>query len=174
MKKLQHLVPMTALALTLALSSNKAAAQPGMGGPMGDPKQMAQMQVDGLRDSLAVTNDDEWKVISPRLLKVVQIKSEIFTADMMRMMAPMMARMGGDGRMGGGANPFGGRPDPSADALQKTLDGNAPGAEVKAALARFRDSKKQKQAELTKAQDALKEVLNNRQEAVLALAGYLE
>jgi len=91
---------------------------------------------------------------------------------MMRMMAPMMARMGGG--MRGGANPFGGQPDPSADALQKALDGNAPGAAVKPALAKFRESRKQKQAELAKAQDALKELLSLRQEATLVMAGYLE
>ena len=86
------------------------------------------------------------------------------------MMAPMMARMGG----AGGPSPFGGLRDPTADTLQTTLDDKAPAAQVKEALARFRDAKKQKQAELTKSRDTLKELLPTRQEAALAMAGILE
>jgi len=187
MKKLQSLLTLTTLALAFALSSHKAAAQPGMGGMggmggrggfgamMGDPAQRAQSQVDSLREPLAVTNDAEWNIISARLLKVVQLKSENTIADVSRMIAPMMAMMGGGmGRMGGAANFLGVQSDPSADALQQALDGNGTSAQIKAALARFREAKKQKQAALAKAQDALKEVLSVRQEAVVALAGYLE
>jgi hypothetical protein len=176
----QKLLAITVLALTLAFSVNNALAQNGggggggtgggMAGMMRDPAQRAQMQVDSLRDTLAVPNDDEWNAISPRLLKVVQIKSEITMAEMVRMMAPMMAKMGRGGR----PNPFGGQPDPSADALQKALEDKASGAGVKAALAKFREAKKQKQAELARAQDSLKEILSIRQEAALAMAGYLE
>ena len=88
------------------------------------------------------------------------------------MMSSMMAQFGGG--MPGGANPLGGTPDPAADTLQQALDGHGTVAQVKAALAKFRAAKQQKQAELTKAQEALKQVLTVRQEAALALAGYLE
>jgi len=195
MKEFKSLVSVASLALALAFAACNALAQPGFGGggfggggggvggrngffaALTDPAQRAQMQVDSLRDSLAVTNDAEWNVIAARLMKVVQIKSDIAMAEVVRMMTPLMAMMpGGIGAnmLGGGANPFGGAADPSADALQKALDNSAPSADVKAALAKFRESKKLKLAELTKAQDALKEVLSVRQEAALALAGYLE
>jgi len=190
MRNIRSFLGLMTLALTFALPSHKAAAQPmmggmgqggmgqggmgnmrGMGAMMGNPAQRAQMQVDSLRDSLAVTNDAEWDVISPRLLKVVQLKSDNSIAEIGRMMTPMMAMMGG---MGGAANFLGVQPDPAADALHAALDNNGTAAQVKAALAKFREAKKQKQAELTKAQDALKEVLSIRQEATLAVSGYLE
>jgi hypothetical protein len=180
MKKLTSFLGLTTLTLTFVLSGHDAAAQPGgfgggggPGGMMGDPVQRTKMQVDSLRATLAVTNDAEWAVISARLSKVVQLKSDNTMAEITRMMSSMMAQFGG-GMPQGGANPFGGAPDPSADALKQALDGHGSGAQVKAALEKFRDAKKQKQAELSKAQDALKEVISVRQEAALALAGYLE
>jgi hypothetical protein len=199
MRNFKFMPVLMTLALAFALSGQRAAAQGGFGGAgpnggggnfggaggmggrggfgamMGDPAQRAQMQVDSLRESLAVTNDAEWNIISQLLLKVVQLKSEQSIAEISRMVAPMMAMMGGGrGGMGGAANFLGVQPDPSADALQLALDGHGTVAQVKAALARFRDAKKQKQDALAKAQDALKAVLSARQEAVLALAGYLE
>jgi hypothetical protein len=214
MKKINSWFTLSVLAVAFALSGHKAAAQPDMGGPggpggggymnggggggynmgggggglralIGDPSQRAEMQVDSLRDSLAVTNDAEWDVISPRLLKVVQLKSDNSMAEVSRMMAPLTAWMGaGAGGMGGNMRGMGGvggimgmlgiQSDPSADALQQALDAQGSVAQVKAALAKFRAVKQQRQAELTKAQDALKAVLSVRQEAALALAGYLE
>jgi hypothetical protein len=186
MKNFRSLLGLITLALAFAVSGHKAAAQAGFGGPggggaggggfralMGNPAQRAQMQVDALRDSLVVTNDAEWNVISPRLLKVVQLKSENSMAEIAKMAAPLMAMMGG-GMGAGGANLFGVQPDRTADALQQALDNNGTLEQVKAALARFREAKKQKQAELAKAQDALKEVLTIRQEAALVASGYLE
>jgi hypothetical protein len=186
MKNFKFILGLVTLSVAFALSGYKAAAQGGFGGGgmggrggfgamMGDPAQRAQMQVDSLREPLAVTNDAEWNIISQLLLKVVQLKSEQSIADIARMAAPMMAMMGGGrGGMGGAANFLGAQPDPSADALQQALDGNGTAAQIKAALARFREARKQKQAALAKAQDALKAVLSVRQEAVVALAGYLE
>jgi hypothetical protein len=183
MKNLRSLLGLMTLAVAFAMSGHKVMAQGGFGGGpgggggfgamMGDPAQRAQMQVNALRDSLAVTNDAEWNVIAARLLKVVQLKSDNSMAEISKMMAPMMAMMGG-GPGGGIANLLGIQPDRSADALQQALDNHGTLEQVKAALARFREAKKQKQAELTKAQDFLKEVLSIRQEAALVAAGYLE
>jgi hypothetical protein len=178
MKKLTSFPGLAALALAFALAGLNAAAQPpgggrgGFGGMMGDPAQRAQTQVDALRDSIGVTNNDEWAVISPRLLKVVQLKSDQSMAEIARMMAPMMAQFGG--AMPADANPFGVKPDAASDALKNALDKKAPIAEVKAALAKFREARTQKQAEMTKAQDDLKAVLSVRQEAALVSSGYLE
>jgi hypothetical protein len=66
------------------------------------------------------------------------------------------------------------QPDPSADSLRNAIDNNAPNAQVKAALDKFRDSRKQKQAELSKAQEDLRSVLTVRQEAALVLGGMLD
>jgi len=177
MKNLKSLLGLVTLALAFAMSGPKAAAQGGgpggFGAMLGDPAQRAQMQVNALRDSLVVTNDAEWNVIAARLLKVVQLKSDSSMAEIAKMMAPMMAMMGG-GMGGGAANLLGIQPDRAADALQQALDNHGTLEQVKAALAKFREAKKQKQAELAKAQDSLKEVLSIRQEATLVASGYLE
>ena len=97
-------------------------------------------------------------------------------AEIGRMSAPMMAMMGGGAGGGRGTQTFSAYQAGPVRRRFATGFGrpSAPSAQVKAALARFREVKKQKQAELAKAQDALKEVLSVRQEAALALAGYLE
>ena len=103
MKNFKWLSGLVTLSLAFALSGHKAVAQGGFGGGgmggrggfgamMGDPAQRAQMQVDSLRESLAVTNDAEWNIISQLLLKVVQLKSEQSIAEIARMAAPMMAK----------------------------------------------------------------------------------
>ena len=205
MKNFRFLLFLATLALAFAFSGYKAAAQPDPGGAagggymgapgggygggygagggglrnlLGDPAQRTQAVVDGLRDTLMVTNDDEWNVISPRLLKVVQIKSDNSAADVSKLVSSFTGMMaggaGGRNGTGGLANLLGTQPDPTADALRMALDGNGTAAQIKVALANYRAAKQQRQAELAKAQAALKEVLTVRQEATLTLAGYLE
>jgi hypothetical protein len=200
MKNFRFLLFLATLALVFALSGYKAAAQPDYGGGaggggyggggaygggaggggglrnlLGDPAQRSQMLVDSLRDTLMVTNDDEWDVISPRLLKVVQLKSDNSTAEVGKLVSSFTSRLGGGaGGRGGLANLLGTQPDPTTEALRMALESNGTVAEIKAALANYRAAKLQRQAELAKAQAALKDVLTVRQEAALALAGYLE
>lgn len=138
-----------------------------------DPQQIQQMiqqrMMDGFRQQLAVTNDDEWGIIQERLSKVVRIRMDMFSAGGMG----MMRRPGGGGP--GGSRGFGfGTPDPSAQSLQNAIDTGAPTAQIKAALEKYRDTRKQKQADLAKAQDDLRSVLTLKQEAALVLAGMLE
>jgi len=67
-----------------------------------------------------------------------------------------------------------GTPSPEAEALQKALDDNAPTAQVKAALAKYHASQKDKQAKLVQAQENLRKVLTVKQEAQAALLGLVE
>ncbi|HLX71730.1 MAG TPA: hypothetical protein VKV04_19120 [Verrucomicrobiae bacterium] len=153
--------------------------QPGPGGPPNwqnmDPQQMQQMMqqriMENFRQQLAVTNDDEWGVIQDRLSKVLHLKMQ----SMLSGGAGMWGGMRRNGGNGPGARMFQGlsQPDPSADSLRNALDNSAPNAQVKAALDKFRDSQKQKEAELAKAQEDLRSVLTVRQEAALVLAGML-
>lgn len=171
----------------LAIGSSAVSAQPAQpaqqqqpqGGPPNwqnmDPQQIQQMMqqrmMDNFRQQLAVTNDDEWGVIQDRLSKVVRLKMDA--------MISSGAGMWGGMRRGGGNGPGFrafqnlSQPDPSADSLRNALDNAAPNAQVKAALDKFRDSRKQKEAELAKAQEDLRSVLTVRQEATLVLAGML-
>ena len=92
-----------------------------------------------------------------------------------------VGRRGGNGAGGGTNNNaqggrgggFGGQPSPEADALQKTLDDNAPTAQVKVALEKYRAARKAKEAKLAQAQEDLRKVLTPRQEAQAALLGLL-
>ena len=66
-----------------------------------------------------------------------------------------------------------GTPSPEAEALQKAIDSKASKAETKAAMDKFLASRKAKEADLEKAQAALRELLTPRQEAIATLNGLL-
>jgi hypothetical protein len=152
--------------------------QGGQGGPPNwqnmDPQQMQQMMqqriMENFRQQLGVTNDEEWTVIQDRLQKVLKLKMDAMFSGGAGMFGGMR-RNGGQGFRG-----FQGmsQPDPSADSLRNALDNSAPNAQVKAALDKLRDSRKQKAAELSKAQEDLRSVLTVRQEATLVLGGMLD
>jgi hypothetical protein len=182
MNKLNQLLVVSGVALTVAFSGASVLAQGGGGGfggggggggMFGDPAAMAQQQATAMRPDLSVTNDDEWAVILPRLVKVVQLQAEVRMAGIVNL---MRSRMGGRGGGGGGRGmaAFMGEPDPASAALTTALDGNAPIAEVKAAMAKVREARSKKLAEMTKAQEALKTVISVRQEAVLLNNGILD
>jgi hypothetical protein len=57
--------------------------------------------------------------------------------------------------------------------LEKAIDAKASNAELKAALAKFAEARKQKQANLEKAQAELRKVLTVRQEAIASRDGLL-
>jgi hypothetical protein len=63
---------------------------------------------------------------------------------------------------------------PEAEALQKAIDNHASKAELRAALAKYVEARKQKQAELEKAQADLRQVLTLHQEGTMLLMGILD
>ncbi len=74
----------------------------------------------------------------------------------------------------GGPGGFSRQADPEAEALQKSLEAKAPTEEIKAKLARLRDARRAKEAQLDKAQEELRQILTVRQEAVAVAAGLLK
>jgi hypothetical protein len=144
-----------------------------------NPAQFQERRMERYREQLEVKSDDEWTIIQQRIEKVLEAQRE--------------ARSGGfgGGRRGpapGGANAdaanAGGRSNnrpgraatdqnPEAEALQAALDANAPPAEIKAKLAKLGEVRKVKEANLTKAQQELRDVLSVRQEAIATLIGLL-
>jgi len=195
MSKLNKIILLGAALLVLA--GGKSLAQPGgpggaggfggQGGAPMDPQQIqAQMQARAqqfFRDQLAVTNDEEWSVIEPRLTAVTQLKTE----SVMSGMGALRSLMGGGGRganaqAGGGRRAAGGGgglaalapPSPEATALQAAIDDQAPKEELKAALAKLRESRKRKLAQLEAAEEQLRQVLTVRQEAILVSLGLLD
>jgi len=170
MKKLNQLCAISGVAAALACSGIHVMAQAGGQGVVLTSPARMQQQAQSLRMTLGVTNDAEWSVISPRMIKVMQLQADIRLSGLTSMARGMM---GGPGRMRGFAS-TGTDTDPAADALTKALDDDAPVAEIKAAMAKVRQARKAKQAELTKAQSDLQSVVTIRQEAILLNNGLLD
>ncbi len=150
---------------------NRQGGPGGPGGPGGgrnfDPEQMRQRMLERVREQFGVKDDDEWKIISERIEKVSAARRE---------MGGGMGMFGGRGGPGGGGGRggFGGEPSPEAAALRSAIENNASADDIKAKLARYRESQKDKEAKLTKAQEELRQVLTAKQEAAAVLAGYLK
>ncbi|MFM7556384.1 MAG: hypothetical protein ACKPAH_13945, partial [Verrucomicrobiota bacterium] len=83
---------------------------------------------------------------------------------------------GGPGGQGGSRQGRGGfgQLNPDAEALQTALDSGASADDVKAKLATYRASTKQKEAQLEKAQDELRALLSVKQEARAVLLGLMK
>jgi hypothetical protein len=176
--------PIALLTAALSLFSLALGVRPAMAQPRGDfdpqrfQQEMQQRMSEYFRSQLVVTNDAEWGVIEGRLNKVVRSRMEtMFSGGGMGMFGAM--RRGGGGgeggqRAAGMMRGLGMEPSPEAEALQKAIDAEAPTEQIKAALQKFREARKRKQAELAKAQDDLRDVLTLRQEATLVSMGILD
>ena len=151
------------------------AAAVGRGGGNFDPAQMQQRMMDNIKEQLGYTNDTEWNAVQPLFQKVMDARRDVgFGGGMGRM---FRNRNRNNGDQAGGNNRrgnFGPQPSPEAEALQKAIDDNAPTAQIKAALAKYKASQKAKQAKLVPAQENLRKVLTTKQEAQATLLGLLE
>ncbi|HXJ56781.1 MAG TPA: hypothetical protein VNU68_08965 [Verrucomicrobiae bacterium] len=182
MKTLNRIMIAAGLATLLGAATGSALAQDRPGRGNFDPEQFRQRAMERYREQLEVKNDDEWKVISTRIDKVLDARREIGFG------GPRGFGRGGGGGGGGGTgggggggdqggdrrSRFGGDPGPEADALQKALDAKASPDELKAKLAKYREARKAKEAKLTQAQDELRKILSVRQEAAAVMGGLLQ
>jgi hypothetical protein len=133
-----------------------------------DPAQFKQQRLDRIKEQLGST-DDEWKVLQPKIEKVMDAQMAGFGG-------------GGFGRGGRGGGNNGGDnappPTPTAKAAMelRTLLENkdASADDIKAKLAALREARAKTKADLDAARKDLKEVLTQRQEAVLVTNGMLE
>jgi hypothetical protein len=120
-----------------------------------------------LKERLGAT-DDEWKVLQPKIEKVNTARRSSFGG------------FGGGGRRGGGNN--GGNDNAEQSPVQKAsadlrtaLDNkDTPAEDIAKKLAALREAREKARAEVTAAQKELKEVLTQRQEAVLVTFGMLD
>jgi len=190
--KLSKCMMMAGMAALLSLGTNQLLAQDNNsnssgggqnGGGRGgrgnfDPAQFQQRMMEGLKDRLEVKDDAEWKALEPLIQKVMDARRDSMSGMGRGMFGARGGRGGNDngnnnndrGSRGGG---FFGTPSPEAEALQKAIDNKAPNSEIKAALAKYIESRKAKQADLEKAQAELRKVLTTRQEAIASLSGLL-
>lgn len=141
-----------------------------------DPAEFQKRVMDGIKEQLGF-KDDEWTAVQPLVQKVLDLRRETLIGGFS--FSRIFRRPGSEGssssqRSGseGNRSPWF-TPSPEAEALQKAIDDNAPAAQVKAALERYRASKKEKEAKLAAAQEELRKVLTARQEAQATLMGLL-
>jgi len=197
MKKTNRLLTLAGIALACLLGSdalaqtqtrtNRAEGQNlrNMDWQNMDPEEIQKMiqqrLMETLRERLEVTDDAEWKIIEERLAKVTQARMATMSDGGGMMGFGGMGGRGGFGP-GGGGPPGGGRgiqsifgqPSPESQALQQAIDSKASAAEIKSRLAKFQAARKEKLANLTKAQNELCQVLTPRQEAIAALMGLVD
>jgi Spy/CpxP family protein refolding chaperone len=155
---------------------NRGGGPGGPGGPGGgnfDPEQMRQRMMERVREQLAVTDDEEWKLISERIEKVTAARRDVGIMGMNMRFGGRGGGAGGGGG-GGGRGGFGGEQSPEAAALQTAIENNASADDIKAKLAKYRESQKAKEEKLAKAQEELKQVLTAKQEAQAVLFGHLK
>jgi hypothetical protein len=134
-----------------------------------DPAQFRERRLTQIKEQLGAT-DEEWKVLSPKIEKVMTAQ-----------FAGFGGRGGGRGGPGGGNG--GGNADnqpqtpvakASADLRAALADKDATADDIKAKLAALRDAREKVKADLQASQKELKEILTQRQEAVLVTNGMLE
>ena len=153
----------------------------GFGGFNGDPAQMRQqiqdMMMQGYRDQLEITNDDEWNVIKERVVKVMEAQQEATGAGGLGGMARMFGRGRGGGGGGGGrgmASILGGNPMPEQEALQTAVDAKATAEQLKDKLEKYRAARKAREDKLAAARKELRALLSQRQEVEAVLGGLLD
>ena len=171
----------------------------GQGGGGFDPEQFRQRMQERLKERLAAS-DEEWKVIQPKIDKVMTLQRQSTSGRGMGMLfgggrggrgpggggpgggGPGAGGPGGGGPGGGGGGFGGGPGGPQDDSpvaqkardLQQSIDNNAGAEELKAKLAALREARAKAREQLTAAQGELKELLTAKQEAALVVMGLLE
>jgi hypothetical protein len=165
----------------------RGGGQGGGGGRGFDPAQFRQMMADQLKQRLGA-DDQAWKVMEPRVMKVVELNQQGMAGRGRGMFGMMGGRRGGQGGQGGadnagappqrrGSGPGGEQTalDKAMAQLQTTLENqSASPDDIKKALTGVREAREKARQELATAQADLKKILSVRQEAVLVEMGQLE
>ena len=178
MKKLA-LFAAAALAVGALTSTATAQEQQRQRGNF-NPEDMRKRMEENIRTLLEVKNDDEWKLISARLEKVREARDRVRALSGDFRLLFNIGRTdqgnGGDqgGRTRGPGGPFGGTPNPDAEAFSKAVQNKAPTDELKQRMAKVRDARKAAEADFEKAGEDLRQVLTVRQEAALVAVGLLK
>lgn len=147
------------------------------------PEDMQARMATAMRERLEITDDEEWKLVSGRITKVTELRRAAGGPG--GGIGPMVfggrggPAGGGPGAGADGANrggprgARGGAPTSELGALQAAVRDKLPEAEIKARLTKLRETRKNDEVKLAKAQDDLRAVLTVRQEAVAVVFGLL-
>ncbi len=186
----------------LALVVGLSLAQPPAGGGQGqggqdqggrggrgqgnfDPAQMRQRMMERMKEQLGA-DDQAWKVMEPRLTKVMELNRQVGGGPGRGMFfGGMRGNRGGPGGQQGDQQGNRFRPpgmenreptalDKAEQQLQTTLESSSATPEtIKAQLTAVRNEREKARQELATAQQQLREILTVKQEAQLVLAGQL-
>lgn len=148
-----------------------------------NPQDMQERMMSSLRERLEIKDDEEWKLISERISKVMELRRTAAPAGGGAFIGAFAGRgPGGPGGPGGdrgngGERGRGGRgpggANPEMTALSSALRDKLPDAEIKSRLDRVREMRRDNEARLSKAQEDLRAVLSVRQEATAVVFGLL-
>jgi hypothetical protein len=166
--------------------------------PDGPPDfaEMRQRMMDRMKEFVGAT-DDEWKALQPKIEKVQQLQRDAYPrgGGFMLFGGPGGPGPGGPGGAGPGGGPgggfgggaggpppgFGGPGGQPSEVQQKVQDlrealdnKDTPAEELKAKAQAVRDARARAKADLSTAQDDLKQAANPRQQAALLAMGVLE
>lgn len=194
MKRLSHFIIIFIIVMGFSLpgmaQTPDSGQQAGQGrGQRGtfDPAQMQQMMSERFKETLEL-NDDEWKVIGPKVTKVLEMSFQQ-RGNPMRMLGGRSGMQGPPGQPGQpgqqGQRQFSqrlnnlafpsGTGDESMQELQKLLENkNASTAEIKTLVTKVRKEREKMEQEKMTAQKELRELLTVRQEAILISMGLLD
>jgi peptidoglycan hydrolase CwlO-like protein len=153
-------------AMTMAQDRSGDSNRGDRGGDRGDrgrggwdPARMREGFLNQIKDEMK-PSDEEWKVIQPKLEKVMDARRE----------AGGFGGRGGRGRGDSNSEEQRSSVDQARDDLRKTVENkDASADEISKRLAALREAKEKAKASLTSAQKDLKEVLTQRQEAILVM-----
>ena len=192
--KLNRIITLCAVAAALALSVGSVFAQDngngngndngggqrrnrqggGPGGGNFDPAQMQQRMHGQLSaTNLAFTNDTDWSAVQPLVQKVMDAQRDVRGARHARRRSPAAIAVAKTAVRGSWRRTrrYLRPAQPGTGSIAEGIDDNAPPAQVKDLLAKYKASQQAKQAKLEAAQDALKSVLTSKQEAQAYLLG---
>ena len=147
-----------------------------------DPAQFRERMMQRYKERLGVKDDEEWKAIQAKLEKVMAAQRNA------RGGGGGFGGFGGGGGRGGPGGPGGGdrggfgggdrEQTPVSKASQELRDvlqnESAPPETINQKLTAYREARTKAREELTAAQKELRELLMQRQEAILVMEGMLE
>ena len=133
-----------------------------------DPAQMRARMLERMKEVLAC-GDEEWTVLQPRLEKVMTLSREARSGSSMRVLFSRRRR-----QESSESQPQSAVAKAAGD-LGKTLENKeAKPEEIKAKLTALREAREKAKQDLAKAQAELREIITQRQEALLVLMGTLD
>jgi len=171
---LAAVVMLSALGLNLAFAQAQETPRRGRRGGRGDPQRWRQRFMDRIKENLQAS-DEEWKVLQPRLDKVMTLSRDTRGFGRRSMFGQRGGRRGATTGTAEAAEQPKSETQKAVEALQKTLENKAATAEeIKAKLTAVREVREKAKQELAKAKDDLRQLVTQRQEAQLVLMGYLD